>query len=221
MGGRAPMLAGTALRGYAAAAALLCALMLVLFGLAQLLEVPVLSEESPDLGGSSVGAAVASFALLAGDVILPVPSSGVMIANGVLFGWLPATVLSLAGSVASALLGGAIGRRGGALLHRLVAPDRQPSVAEAIERRGAFMIIVTRPVPIVAETTAILAGAAGMSYGRLAAAAAIGSLPPAVLYSLAGTVADSFGHAALVFAGVLALSALVWLADRRRRVAAG
>jgi uncharacterized membrane protein YdjX (TVP38/TMEM64 family) len=221
MVGRPPMLAGRALRGYAAAAALLCALMLALFGLVQLLEVPVLSEESPDLGRAGVGAAVASFALLAADVVLPVPSSGVMIANGVLFGWLPATALSLAGSVASALLGGAIGRRGGALLHRLVAPDRQPSVAEAIQRRGAFMIIVTRPVPIVAETTAILAGAAGMSYGRLAAAAAIGSLPPAVLYSLAGAVAGSFGHAALVFAGVLALSALVWLADRRRRFAAG
>jgi uncharacterized membrane protein YdjX (TVP38/TMEM64 family) len=215
-----PMPAGRALRGYAAAAAVLCALMLALFALAQLLDVPLLSEGSPDLGGSSAGAAVASFALLATDVVLPVPSSGVMIANGVLFGWAAASALSLAGCVASALLGGAIGRRGGPLLHRLVEPERQPRGADAIDRRGMFMIIVTRPVPIVAETTAILAGAAGMSYGRLAAAAAIGSLPPAVLYSLAGAVADSFGKAAVVFAGVLALSALVWLVDRRRRVTA-
>lgn len=209
------------LRGYAIAAAALCALMLGLFGLAQLLDVPVLSDASPDLGGSTMAAAAASFALLAGDVVLPVPSSGVMIANGALFGWIAATALSFAGSVASALLGGAIGRRGGPLLQRLVAPERQDRVADAIEQRGALLIILTRPVPIVAETTAILAGAAGMSYGRLGIAAAIGSLPPAVAYSLAGALADGYGHPAVVLAGVLALSALAWLVHPRRRVGAG
>jgi len=203
-----------ALRGYAVAAVALGALMLALFGLAKLLEVPVLSAESPDLGAAGVGAAVASFALLAGDVVLPVPSSGVMIANGALFGWVAATALSLAGSVACALLGGAIGRRGGPLLDRLVTPERQARAAAAIEQRGAVVIIITRPVPIVAETTAILAGAAGMSYGRLGAAAAIGSLPPALAYALAGAFADSFGHPVIVFAGVLALAGLAFLATR-------
>jgi len=203
------------LHGFTVAAAALCALMLALFGLAQLLGVPVLSDESPDLGGPRPGAAAASFALLAADVVLPVPSSGVMVANGALFGWLPATALSFAGSFASALLGCAIGRRGGPLLHRLVAPDRRARVGKALEQRGALAIVVTRPVPIVAETAAILAGAAGMSYRRLGTAAAIGSLPPAVAYALAGASAESFGHPLVVLAGVLALAALALLADRR------
>jgi uncharacterized membrane protein YdjX (TVP38/TMEM64 family) len=177
---------GGALRGYVAVGVLLCALMLALFGLAQLLDVPLLSDESPDLGGAGAATAAASFALLAGDVVLPVPSSAVMLANGLLFGWAAGAALSLGGSVAAALLGGIIGRRGGALLERLVPTARQVTINRALERRGTLAIILTRPVPIVAETAAILAGAAGMSLRRLGLAAAIGALPPALIYAIAG-----------------------------------
>ena len=208
------------MRGYAVAACVLAGAMLALFGLAQLLELPLLSDESPDLGGASAGAAAASVALLAADVLLPVPSSAVMIANGALFGWPAGAALSLTGSVGAALLGGAIGRRGGPLLERLVAPDARERVARAIAQRGALVIVVTRPVPIVAETAAILAGAAGMPPGRLAAAAAIGALPPALAYALAGSVAAGFGNGLVVLAGVLALAGLVWLAEQRRQTAA-
>ena len=208
------------MRGYAVAAGVLAGAMLALFGLAQLLGVPVLSDESPDLGAAGAGAGAASVALLTADVVLPVPSSAVMIANGVLFGWLAGAALSLTGSVAAALLGGAIGRRGGPLLERLVAPQSRARMARRIEQHGALVIVVTRPVPIVAETAAILAGAAGMALGRLAGAAAIGALPPALAYGLAGSVAAGFGDGLVVLAGVLALAALVWLAEGHRQAAA-
>lgn len=205
------------LRTYAIAACAISALMLALFWLAHLLEVPVLSQEHPDLGEAGVGAAVLSFALLAGDVVLPVPSSGVMFATGALFGPLGGAVLSLAGSEAAALLGFIIGRRGGALLERLVSPGQRVRAAAVLEQRGAVAIVLTRPVPVIAETVAILAGAAGMSLRRLAVAAAIGSIPPAVAYSLAGAVAERFGEAVVVFVGALLVSVVFWLADRRRR----
>jgi uncharacterized membrane protein YdjX (TVP38/TMEM64 family) len=211
-------LAGRGFGGYGAAAAALGALMLALFGLVQLLDVPVLAEESPRLGaGAGIGAAAASFALLVGDVVLPVPSSGVMIANGALFGWPAATVLSLAGCVGAGLFGGALGRRGGPLLRRRLDPGSHARLQAALARRGTLVVIVTRPVPIVAETTAILAGAMGMSNTRLGVASAIGSLPPALAYALAGAVAGGYGDPVLVFGGVLAASAAVWLADVGRR----
>src|SRR4051794_15661141 len=108
--------------------------MLALFGLAHALGVPVLSDESPDLGPAGVGAAAASFALLVADVVLPVPSSGVMVADGALFGPVAGAALSLAGSEAAALAGYAIGRRGGALLERAVPPAGSGRAAKAIER---------------------------------------------------------------------------------------
>jgi uncharacterized membrane protein YdjX (TVP38/TMEM64 family) len=203
-------------RGYAIAAAALGAIMLALFGLAHALGVPVLTEAHPDLGEAGAGAAAASFALLAFDVVLPVPSSAVMTGNGALFGALGGAVLSLAGSVSAALLGFAIGRRGGALLDRLVPPVQRSRAA--LERQGMLAIVLTRPVPVVAETTAILAGAAGLPLARLTAAAALGSIPPAAGYALAGATAESFGGAPAVFAGVLLLSAALWALLARSQI---
>lgn len=216
-GGSPPASSPVPIRAYATAASGLCVLLLALFGLAHLFDVPVLTDDSPELGSAGLPAAALSFALLAGDVVLPVPSSGVMLANGALFGPVGGIVLSLAGSAAAALLALAIGRRGGALLERLVSPEERARFGAAIEQHGALAIVVTRPVPVIAETTAILAGAAGMPLRRLAVAAAIGSLPPAVAYGIAGASADSVSEGVVVFAGTLVLAAGFWLADRRRR----
>jgi uncharacterized membrane protein YdjX (TVP38/TMEM64 family) len=202
---------------YALAALAIGALLLALFGLAQLLEIPLLSDESPDLGRAGAGAGAASFALLAGDVVLPVPSSALMILNGSLFGPVGGALLSLAGSEAAALLGFAIGRRGGPALARFASPAAREHVAQIVRRRGALAIVVTRPVPVIAETAAILAGAAGMRFGPFAIAAALGSLPPSLAYALAGAYATRIDAAVVVVAGVLLLAVAYWVFERRRR----
>jgi uncharacterized membrane protein YdjX (TVP38/TMEM64 family) len=207
------------MKRYAVAGAALCLFMLALFGLAQLLDVPVLADESPDLGSAGAGAALAGVALLVGDVLLPVPSSAVMIANGALFGPVVGALLSLVGSQAAALVGFAIGRRGGPLLERAVSPAQRERTAAALERRGAVAVVVSRPVPVVAETVTILAGASGMPFRRFALAALVGSLPPAVAYALAGSLATRFSESVVVFAGVLLLAGLFWFAERRLSVA--
>jgi uncharacterized membrane protein YdjX (TVP38/TMEM64 family) len=109
---------GHDVRRYAVVAWLIGAFMLAVFGIAELLALPLSSGESPDLGEAGAGAAALSLALLAGDVLLPVPSSGVMVANGTLFGPVGGSLLSLAGSELAALLGYWLCRRGGALLDR-------------------------------------------------------------------------------------------------------
>jgi uncharacterized membrane protein YdjX (TVP38/TMEM64 family) len=157
----------------------------------------------------------ASFALLAGDVLLPVPSSAVMLLNGSLFGPVGGAALSLAGSEAAALLGWAIGRRGGPLLRRVVSPAARDRAEALVRERGAMAIVLTRPIPVVAETAAILAGAAGMPLRRLALAAAVGALPPALPYALAGAYAKRFADIA-VLAVMLLLAAAFWLVARRR-----
>jgi uncharacterized membrane protein YdjX (TVP38/TMEM64 family) len=208
-------------RYFTLAALAIGALLLALFGLAQLLEVPLLSDESPDLGRAGAGAGAASFALLTGDVVLPVPSSALMILNGSLFGPAGGALLSLAGSEAAALLGFAIGRRGGPALARFASPAAREHVAQIVQQRGALAIVVTRPLPVIAETAAILAGAAGMRFGPFAFAAALGSLPPSLAYALVGAYAARFDAAVAVFAGVLLLAAAYWIFERRRRRVAG
>ena len=84
-----------------------------------------------------------------------------------------------------------------------------------MERRGIAAVILTRPMPIVAETVAIVAGATRMRASTVALAAAAGSLPPAVVYALAGSLAADFAESALVFVGVFLLAALACVAQRR------
>ncbi|MDQ3677520.1 MAG: VTT domain-containing protein, partial [Actinomycetota bacterium] len=70
-----------------------------------------------------------------------------------------------------------------------VAPGAERARADAfLARWGALAVVVSRPVPIAAETLALLAGASPLPWRRFLPAAALGSLPPALLYAAAGAL---------------------------------
>lgn len=188
---------------------------LLLFLLVEWLQIPLLTDPSPWLGHGGAMAALVGVVLLIADVILPVPSSLVMIAHGALFGVALGTALSLIGSVGAALAGFALGRRGGRLLDRLVSAEERERIERMLEQWGALAIVVTRPVPLLAEATAVMAGASAMSWQRVAIASFAGSLPPSLLYALTGSVAASFQNVTLMFCFILLISAAFWFISRK------
>lgn len=162
-------------------------------------------------------AAVLGFLLLVADVFLPVPSSLVMVAHGALFGILGGTLLSLAGSVASALTGFAIGRAGTKAIRRFVTPAEHERASQLLDRWGLAAVAATRPVPILAETVAILAGGSRLRWLETALAATAGSIVPAAVYAWAGTHAASMVNHTVIFAGVLLATVLLaWISRRRK-----
>lgn len=187
----------------------------VLFVIVEALGIPLLTDPTPWMKHAGVFAAALGVGLLIADVLLPVPSSLVMVAHGALFGVVLGTFLSLLGSVGAALFGFAIGRRGGRLLERLVTADERALADRLLARWGVIAIIVTRPVPLLAETIAIMAGASPMSWSSLTLAAVAGSLPPALLYALAGATVAKFQNTVLIFGLVLLIAGLFWLVGRR------
>lgn len=192
-------------------------LFLGLFALAEALRVPLLTDPGPWLARGNAAAAALGFGLLVVDVVLPVPSSLVMIAHGALFGVVAGTLLSLAGSLGAGLLGFAIGRRGGPLFARLVPASERRRADALLREWGDLAIVVTRPVPILAETVAVLAGASPLGWGRMTAATTAGSLPAALLYALTGATAARLDNVALVFSLVLLVAGLFWAVGRRLR----
>lgn len=203
------------MRRYLTLAAAITTTFLALFAAVAWLGVPLLEDPRPLLDSVGGTAAVVGVGLLVADVALPVASSLVMVAHGAVFGVVVGALLSLVGSVGAALLGFGIGRRGGPLLRRLVPAAERERADVLLDRWGVLAIVATRPVPILAETVAILAGASRMRWSQAAVAAVAGSFPAAVLYALAGDVAASFGNAVTVFAVVVAVAAAFWLAGRR------
>ena len=176
--------------------------------------VPVLTQPEPAMSRGGVAAALVGVGLLVGDVVLPVPSSLVMLAHGAVFGVVLGALLSLVGTVGAALVGVWIGRRGERLLE--VPPAERRRAEELLDRWGVVAVVATRPVPVLAEVTAIMAGAAGASPLRVAGAAAAGGLPAAVMYALAGSLVLGAVSGAAVFVAVLALAATSFLMSTHR-----
>ena len=135
------------------------AIFLALFGLVEALGIGFLQDPSAWMDSrGKAAAAAAGFGLLIADVFIPVPASIVMLAHGRLFGILAGSALSLVGSVGATALGFALGRRGGSLLARLVTPQEKARADAMLRKYGVLAVLVSRPVPLLAETLAILAG---------------------------------------------------------------
>jgi uncharacterized membrane protein YdjX (TVP38/TMEM64 family) len=206
------------LRRYAWLTGAMMATFLGLFGLAEVLGLSLLRDPTPWMT-SRTSAAVIGIGLLVADVFLPVPASLVMLAHGAIFGVLGGTLVSCVGGLGAFALGFGTGRLGQAHLRRLVTPAEHARAGALLARHGLFAIVLTRPVPILAETLAILAGASPLGWGRALLAASAGLLPVAWLYALAGASAAREVNGLWVFALVMVISGAFWWWGRGDRQA--
>ena len=103
-----------------------------------------------DLIGARGLAAWVGVGLLVADIVLPVPSSVVLLAHGALFGVIPGAALSLLGRTGNAVVGVLIGRSAGNLLsrrsRRRTATDSGKG-AQLVGRWGLAPVVFTRPIP--------------------------------------------------------------------------
>ena len=189
----------------------IAATMLILFFAVSSAGFALLTDPTGAMSAAHPVAAVIGVLLLIADVFLPVPSSMVMVAHGALFGVAGGTVLSLLGSMAAALTAFAVGRAGNGLIRKLVTEDEHKRAGAMLERWGVAAIALSRPVPILAETVAILAGSSPVTWTQAALAATAGSIVPAAVYAWAGSQAQSFNMQAVVFVGVIAVTAVLML----------
>ena len=183
--------------------------------------VPLLVEPHATLADAGPWAAGLGVGLLVVDAFVPVASSVVMLSVGALYGPLAGSCLALVGRLGAWLCGFAVGRRAGGFVERKVPEPERARAERLLTRHGALAVVITRPVPLLGETLAVLAGASRMSWARGALAALVGSIPEAVTYALAGGAARSFEGGALLWVLLLAVSGLFWAAAlwRERRPA--
>lgn len=190
--------------------------LIAVFLLGSLAGFSLLEDPAAYLGKGGLGAATVGLGLLVSDVLLPVPSNVVMVMHGTLFGVVLGSALSLCGSVAATAFAFWLGRKGSPLLARVVSAPEQARAERLFARFGGYAIALSRPLPIVAETVALLAGTTSMRWPVLLAMATLGGLPPAVIYALAGASVVDVSSAITIFAGVLLLTLLAWLMTRLR-----
>jgi uncharacterized membrane protein YdjX (TVP38/TMEM64 family) len=149
-------------------------------------------------------AAAVSIGILVSDILLPVPSSIVLIVNGHLFGVAYGTVVSWLGVTVGAVLGFALARAfGRPLAKRLCREDDMTRIEHLTGRHGPTVLVLTRALPVLAEATVLLMGATELSWRRFFLPVALSNLGLAVAYAAVGSLA---GHD---YGFLIALSASV------------
>ena len=84
---------------------------------------------------------------------------------------------------------------------------------QLVERWGAFSIVVSRPVPLLAEAVVLAAGAARLPWRVALPAAFVGSLPEAIAYGAVGAAATSTANGAYVWLAFLLVGTLFQLGE--------
>ena len=203
------------MRHYLIAVTAVPALFLALFLIGEAAGIQLLEDPTPWLQQAGWFAATVGVSLLALDVVLPVPSNIVMIAHGALFGIVAGTLLSLAGIMLASAVAFWIGRRGGRLLSLAVPADERAHADAILARWGVVAIVVSRPLPLLAETVLVLAGTSRMSWRTAMLASSAGSVPLCLFYAWAGATSIGFEGGAIVFGLTIVLAAIVGLTIRQ------
>jgi uncharacterized membrane protein YdjX (TVP38/TMEM64 family) len=190
--------------------------LLVVFGAASPLGVEGFFDPARWASAGTPAVALLSIAVLAVDVLLPVPSSLVMTANGALFGAWGGAVVSLIGSVAASVVAYAIGRS--RLASQLLRPEEDSRSGALLERWGGLAVALSRPLPLLAEAVGVIAGARRMPFLPFLAASMAGCAPMSSLYALIGAGTRMYTLPLALLAYAVVAGATYALARRTQRL---
>jgi len=159
-------------------------------------------------------------ALLAADLLLPVPGGPVMILAGHLLGPVAGTIISSIGGILAGAIGYYACRWGGQpLFHRFVKPEDADRVRTGLTRYGVLVIFIARALPILPEVIACLAGLARMRQSVFFLAFGIATIAFAAAHAVAGAYStiDNPTPGLLVAITIPTLAWLIWRLTVRSR----
>jgi uncharacterized membrane protein YdjX (TVP38/TMEM64 family) len=158
--------------------------------------------------------------VLAADLLLPVPSSLVATLGGAELGIAAGTACAWLGMTLGSIAGWWLGRTAGQRALMGLEADERAGLEARHRRLGPLLVVLTRPVPLLAEAATLLAGATGMRFRDFLAAAALGNLAVALAWSIAGRLGQAADSLQWVLVASLAVPvAAAWLLTRPARPA--
>ena len=157
--------------------------------------------------------------LLALDVFLPVPSSIVSTAAGALLGFTAGMAASTMGMTLGCMLGYWCGRRFGLPVVRRFVSERDLSEVTGQFCRGAeWALATTRPVPVLAEASALVAGLSTVPFWKYMLITSLANAGISAVYCAVGANALHSGSFLYAFLGAIALPGVAMLLSRVLRM---
>lgn len=153
--------------------------------------------------------------LLAADSVAPVPSTIVIMTLAWKAGWMFGIVGGTIGMSCGALVAAWLGRVAVGRLAPKFIPDAELArLRTALQRRLLITLACLRSVPVLAETSVIVAAASGVPVGRIFRVTLLPNFIISAVYSAAAVFArsaeDSLATAAITFLAIIVFSYVAW-----------
>jgi len=146
-------------------------------------------------------------ALLASDILLPIPSSLVSTGAGYLLGFINGALVSWLGMTAGCVIGYILGA-GSLKVLRWLDDDTKMKMENFFQRAGLWAIVVCRPVPVLAEASVLFAGMSKMNFRQFLLISTLSNLGISIVYAAVGAWSVSENSFLLAFAGAIILPGL-------------
>jgi uncharacterized membrane protein YdjX (TVP38/TMEM64 family) len=125
--------------------------------------------------------------LLVSDIFLPIPSSAVITYAGGVLGLWAATLTSWFGLTFGACLGFGLAKLlGKPFARRFAEAEDLQRVERVTERYGPAVLLLTRPLPILAEACVLLMGTTELSWKRFLLPVVVANFGISLVYALCG-----------------------------------
>lgn len=140
--------------------------------------------------------------LLASDILLPVPSSIVSTAAGLFLGFTGGMMTSLSGMTVSCIAGFWLGIRfGRPLASRIIGTSELQWLEDKSRHLGVWVIVIARPVPVLAEASVLFAGMSRMPMVRFMMFSTLSNLGISTVYAAIGALSATLNSFFLALAG--------------------
>ncbi len=153
---------------------------------------------------------VAAVVLLAADSVAPVPATLVIMSLAAKTGFVLGLVGGTLGMTAGVVFAGWFGRFAvGRIAPRFMPDAELERLRGALQTRLGWTLACLRSVPVLAETSVIVAAAAGVPLRRIVALTLLPNVAVSTIYAAAAS--ESFLTASLAFLGTILASGVLWL----------
>jgi len=159
--------------------------------------------------GHSTLIAVVLGALLASDIVTPVPNSLIATAAGLFLGFVRGTLTSTIGMGVSCVVGYWLGVKfGRPMADKLVGEPELKRLEKLTDRFGYWAIAMSRAVPVLAEAAVLFAGMSRMPMRRFLLVSTLSCLGLSAVYSAAGAFSAKLDSFVLAFCASILVSAI-------------
>lgn len=146
------------------------------------------------------------------DLFIAIPTLTITLLSGYFLGHQYGALAALIGTISAGVCGYALSRYYGETILRFLVKDesKRNNAISTFQKHGFMMILLSRAMPILPETTACLSGITRMPFYKFLTAWSISTVPYILIASYAGSISSIENPKPAIFVAI-GISSFLWV----------